>query len=51
MTHRPDEVNAKAGESKFKPHPQGQFPAQCVDVIALGDKVDDYPGKPGGSSK
>lgn len=42
----PDSVTAKAGESKFKPHPQGQFPAQCVDVINLGEKVDSGPNFP-----
>lgn len=46
MTHRPDEVNAKVGESKFKPHPAGQFVALCVDTIDLGEKLDSGPNFP-----
>lgn len=41
-----DTITAKGNDSKFKPHPDGQFVAQCVDAIDLGEKVDDYPGKP-----
>jgi len=41
-----DSVTAKAGESKFKPHNEGQFVAQCVDVIDLGEKVDEGPNFP-----
>jgi len=45
---RPDEVNAKAApdDGKFLPHPEGQFVAKCVDVIDLGEKVEDFIGKP-----
>lgn len=39
-----DIVNAKGGESKFKPHPTGSFVGQCVDVIDLGEFVKEYPG-------
>lgn len=44
----PDQITAKGstGESKFLPHPIGQFVAQCVDAIDLGEKVEDYPGMP-----
>lgn len=41
-----DKISAKNSDSKFKPHPEGQFVAQCVDVIDLGDKVEDYAGQP-----
>ncbi len=41
-----DKISAKSSDSKFKPHPEGQFIAQCVDVIDLGEKVEDYAGKP-----
>lgn len=39
-----DRITAKAAESTFKPHKTGQFAGQCVDTVALGDKVQDYPG-------
>lgn len=41
-----DRIDAKNSDSKFRPHPEGQFVGQCVDVIDLGDKVEEYPGKP-----
>ena len=41
-----DHVTAKSSDAKFAPHPEGQFVAVCADVIDLGEKVDDYPGKP-----
>lgn len=41
-----DEVTAKGSDKKFQSHPQGQFAGQCVDVIALGEKVVTYPGTP-----
>ena len=41
-----DRIDAKNSDSKFRPHPEGQFVGQCVDVIDLGQKVEDYPGKP-----
>ena len=36
----------KGGDSKFLPHPTGQFPAVCVDAIDLGPKVKTFPGSP-----
>ena len=39
-----DTIMAKATDSKFKCHDEGQFVGQCVDVINLGDKVQDFPG-------
>lgn len=41
-----DTITARGSESKFKPHPEGQFVAQCVDTIDLGEKVQDFPGTP-----
>jgi hypothetical protein len=43
-----DTITAKGNDTKFAPHPEGSFIGQCVDVIALGEKVDsgpDYPPK------
>ena len=42
----PDQITAKASDVKFLPHPDGQYVAQCVDAIDLGEKVEDYPGTP-----
>ena len=41
-----DTLVAKGSESKFRPHDEGQFLGQCVDVIDLGQKVHDFPGTP-----
>ena len=41
-----DIINAKQGESKYKPHGTGQFIALCADVIDLGEKVDSGPNFP-----
>lgn len=41
-----DTINAKANDTKFHPHPEGQFVGQCVDTIDLGEKVEDFPGTP-----
>lgn len=41
-----DPITAKGSDSKFKPHPEGQFVAQCVDTIDLGEKVETFAGKP-----
>lgn len=41
-----DTITAKGSDSKFKPHPAGQFVAQCVDAINLGESVEQFPGKP-----
>ena len=46
-----DTINATAAESKFTPHPEGQFVAKCVDVIDLGEVVTDFPGTPKSLSK
>lgn len=39
-----DIITARASESKFKPHQDGQFVAQCVDTIDLGDHVHMFAG-------
>ncbi len=39
-----DTVMARGNDSKFLPHEEGQFVAQAVDVIDLGDKVETFPG-------
>lgn len=39
-----DTILARGSESKFKPHPIGQYVGQCVDTINLGEKVQDFPG-------
>ena len=36
-----DNVTAKSSGVSFTPHPAGQFVAQAVDVIDLGERVDD----------
>jgi hypothetical protein len=41
-----DTITAKGSDSKFKPHPEGQFVGQCVDTIDLGDNVETFIGKP-----
>lgn len=41
-----DEVTAKDSGVKFLPHPEGQFVAQCVDVVNLGERVKTFPGTP-----
>lgn len=40
-----DTILARGADSKFKPHPEGQFIGQCVDTIDLGEKVSDFPGE------
>jgi hypothetical protein len=42
----PDDVLAQDKGSSFTPHDEGQFAAVCVDVIALGHRVEQFPGKP-----
>lgn len=44
MSQKPDEVTAKVG-GDFEPHPEGQFAATCVDVVDLGEKVEEYQGQ------
>ena len=41
-----DTITAKGSDSKFKPHPAGQFVGQCVDTIDLGDRVETFAGQP-----
>jgi len=40
----PDTMIAKGSDAKFAPHPEGQYVGQCVDLVDLGEKVQDYPG-------
>lgn len=42
----PDTITAKGSDAKYRAHEEGQFVAQCVDCIDLGDKVEDFPGTP-----
>lgn len=39
-----DTITARGSDSKFQPHPEGQYIGVCVDVINLGEKVQDFPG-------
>jgi len=39
-----DVITAKGSDSKFTPHPEGQYIGVCVDVVNLGEKVQDFPG-------
>jgi hypothetical protein len=41
-----DVINARGSDSKFLPHPEGQFVAVCQDTIDLGDNVETFAGKP-----
>ena len=41
-----DQITATNSDAKFAPHPEGQYPARCVDVVDLGEKVEQYPGYP-----
>ena len=41
-----DKVTAKNSDAKFQSHPEGQFLGQCVDVIDLGEAVQDFADKP-----
>lgn len=41
----PDTILAKGSDSKFKPHPAGQFVGQCVDSINLGESVETFAGE------
>ena len=42
----PDQLTATNTDAKFNPHPEGQYAARCVDVVDLGEKVEQYPGFP-----
>jgi len=41
-----DQINAKGSDSKFRPHPEGQFIGVCVDTVDLGDNVETFAGQP-----
>ncbi len=41
-----DTINAKGSDSKFKPHPEGQFVGVCADTIDLGDRVEAFANTP-----
>lgn len=41
-----DTLMARGSDSKIRPHEEGQFVAQCVDVIDLGDRLETFAGKP-----
>lgn len=43
--HQPDEAVAKDSGASFSPHPEGQFPMVCVDVVNLGINVEQFPGQ------
>lgn len=40
-----DAVLVQDTQSRFTPHPEGQFPAVCVDVINLGERLQTFGGK------
>lgn len=42
----PDTLTIKASGAQFTPHPEGQFVAVCVDVIDLGENVEQFQGQP-----
>lgn len=39
-----DTMIAKGTDAKYRAHDEGQFVGQCVDLIDLGEKVQDFPG-------
>lgn len=41
-----DTIVAKSEGGSFPLHPDGQFVGQCVDVIDLGDRVEEFSGQP-----
>lgn len=41
-----DQVIARNTDAKFKAHDEGQYVAQCVDCINLGEVVVEFPGTP-----
>lgn len=44
MSHTPDVVTAKETSVQFSPHPEGQYPMACVDVIDMGQRVKSFAG-------
>lgn len=47
MGYQPDDVTSTdgGGGGQFLPHPEGSYPAVCVDVLNLGQKVKTWQGK------
>ena len=41
-----DTIVAKGSDSKFAPHPEGQFVGLCVDAIDLGERVEQFQNQP-----
>ena len=41
-----DVIEAKQTGQQFEPHPEGQYAVRCVDVIDLGEKLEQFPGSP-----
>lgn len=41
-----DTITAKGNDTKYKNHPEGQFVAQCVDTIDLGERVEQFQNQP-----
>ena len=41
-----DQVTAQDSSQNFKAHDEGQFAASCADVVDLGERLEQYPGKP-----
>ena len=41
-----DTVTARDEGQKFTPHPEGQFAAVCVDVVNLGERVEQFKDQP-----
>ncbi len=39
-------LTRSASTSQYAPHPEGQYAARCVDVIDLGERVEEFPGSP-----
>lgn len=41
-----DQVTAQNNDKPFPTHVEGQFTARCADIVDLGERVEQYPGKP-----
>lgn len=41
-----DSMTAKSAGGEFQIHEEGQFVAQCMDVIDMGEELSEFPGKP-----
>jgi len=42
----PDTIHYPETSARYKPHPEGQYAAVCVDSIDLGERVEQYQGNP-----